>query len=131
MIECLPIIHKTLSPIPSNRKSQNTAIKLILNCYRSQFLVHTFPRIVTRGKKLRGNKKCRIEAKPKEMVSISISKLYLICQLHDIHVGIPVCVYVHVYLSIYIYRYRYIWQWLMFEGIGNLIFWCLLIFTSY
>lgn len=51
VIECLPIIHKTLSPIPSNRKSQNTAIKLILNCYRSQFLVHTFPRFVLERKK--------------------------------------------------------------------------------
>lgn len=87
-------------PSPQQQKipkySNKADFKLLQITVPSECIL--FLGLLLRGKKLRGNNKCRTEAKPKEMVSISISKLYLVCQLHDIHVHIPVCVYVHVYI---------------------------------
>lgn len=99
VVECLPVIHKTLSSISSNRKSPKSNNKGDCNLLQTTVSSVYFFQFCYWRWGLRGKKKHRIEAKPKEMATASISELYLICQLHDIHVQIPICVFVHVYIS--------------------------------
>lgn len=103
VIECLPIMHKTLSPVPSNRKSQNTAIKLILNCYRSQFLVSAyFSQVCYQGGKSL-EETISVGQKPNQKkwcLFLFLNYTWYVNSMISMYTFLYVCMYMYTYLIV-------------------------------
>lgn len=85
---------------PQLISSNKTTINVILNCYRPQFLMYTFwVLLLGRGKSLEGKKKCRIETKPKEMVTTLNCTKHVNCMIS-----------MYRFFSVCVFTVRYIYQ---------------------